>query len=426
MNHRLPRGAGALWLLMASYKLTGGPAFFLVLTILAGAALAPAAASIASRLSSRGIGVLAGVLVATNMSLAIASVRFGPWTWEVAILAAAMWCGMHAFANRDRAAWWCALGFTLACGLWMRPVFVLGVPLVAAMILRAKGARPSTSSLAAFVLPVIVAFGGLGARNATVGAPMFALPGLTEWELVRHWNANALRHPAIPPRIEIVDASGGSTLRATSLLLGSKADWRALVQKNLSFVFGARDVPEDLNVDYVRRRSDWLRMSTLSSDVSMVFILAGLLFGAARGSLSRALVVTIVVLIANAIVFAPMGDDRGMFYFVGALIAATALGSAWESRVRDPLGPFVWLVCAWAIFALLRIDDSARGTRLRYDEFVRSNHILGRDRNAPAPLGERNLRAARRELDDYGQRERFEQVYDLYERVPSRQISPGD
>lgn len=416
MDHRLPRGAGALLLLIWSINTTSGPALFLVLSILAGAALAPAAASIAARLSTRGIGVLAGVLVATNMSLAIASLRFGPWTWEVALLAAALWCGVKAFAQRTRVAWWCALGVAIACGLWMRPAFALGIPVIALMLIRTRTERPSTAALAALVLPIIVGFGGLAARNASVGAPTWAMPGLTEWELIRHWNPYALRHPAIPPQIEIVDAAGGSTLRAASLLLDSKSDWGALVHKNLRFVLGARDVPEDLNVDYVRRRSDWLRMTTLSSDVSMVFILAGLLIGVARGRVGVPLALLFALLLLHAFLFAPMGDERGMIYFVGGIIAAMGLGSLLEIRERDPLAPFVWLVCAWAVFGLLRIDDSARGARLRYDEFVRSNVILGRERNLPA---------ARRELNDYARRERFEQVYDLYEQVPSRQISPG-
>jgi len=426
MDHRLPRGAGALWLLMASYKATGGPALFLVLTILAGATLAPAAASIAARISTRGIGVLAGVLVATNMSLTIASVRYGPWIWEVAILAAALWCGVHAFANRERTVWWLGLGVTLACGLFMRPVFAFGLPLVAIMVARDFKNRPPVHALAALVLPVILATGALASRNAAVGAPKFALPGMTEWELVRHWNANALRHPSIPPNIQVVDAAGGSTLRAAWLLLDSRADWGTLVHKNLRYVLGARDVPQDLNADYVRRRSDWLRFTTLSSDVAMVLLLAGVIFGTATGRLPVPLVLLLFFLMLNAFVFSPMGDDRGMIVFVGSVIGTIALGSVLESRAQQPVMPFVWLVCAWAMLALLRIDDSARGTRLRYDEFVRSNHLLGQDRFAPAPLGERNLRAARRELDDYGRRERFEQVYDLYERVPSRQISPGD
>lgn len=417
-GHRLPRGAGALHLLAVSIRLTGTSALFAVLTILAGGATAVLAAAAGARMHSRAAGVLAGLAVATCGNLVIAGIRVGPWAWEALACAWVILAVARVRGDRSNPAEWALLGIAVACGAWLRPGFLWGALLPLPMLVGAAP-RARMACAMALLVPLAIGAGGLVARNVSVGAPPVPVAGLPAWDFARQWNPRAVFFPAVPERLEPLEASGGSLPRLLPIVLRD-GEWLAsaptILRRGLRWVLGARDEPGDLSYDYMRRRSPWLRATTLGSDTCAALAWAGLAVLLLRRRLDRALVAATAVLVAHGVLFTPHGEDRAMLCVAGALLAGGGLAEVLSARRSEPLAPWAWLAAAWFALGVLWMDDVARGPRLRYDEFARANILLAR---------EGRFELADWELEDYAARERYEMVFDLYEREPSRTISPG-
>lgn len=415
---RLPRGAGAVHLLAVSIRLTGTSALFAVMTILAGGATAVLAACAASRMHGRGAGVLAGLLVAACGNLVVAGIRVGPWAWEALAWAWVLLAVLRVRDGRANPAEWALLGAAVACGAWLRPVFWWGAVLPLPLLL-GVGGRARIACMQALLVPLAIGGGGMVARNVSVGAPPVPVAGLPAWDLARQWNPRAVMFPAVPARLEPLEASRASLPRLLSIAMRDR-EWLeaapTILRRELRWVLGARDEPDDLSYDYVRRRSPWLRATTLGPDTCAVLGWTGVLALLWRRRLDMVGAASVAVLVAHGVLFTPFGEDRAMLNVAGGILAACGLAEVLGVRRSEPLAPWTWLAAAWLMLAVLWIDDVSRGPRLRYDEFARANFLLAR---------EGRFALADWEMDDYAARERYEMVFDLYEREPARSISPG-
>ncbi|MDX2177602.1 MAG: hypothetical protein SF028_14150 [Candidatus Sumerlaeia bacterium] len=404
---RLPRGAPAVYLLSASFVWDRSATPYRWAAVAAGGAMAVLAALLAASFFGRGAGLLAGVLLAANGPLATASLRVGPWAWEALAALLALWLWRRARSRPDEPAEWLMLGAAAAFGVLLRPMFWWAPTLLALDVLLTKSRRPALGALLCAALPLVAAGGALTVRNARAGAPALPVVGSPALDLARAWNADSVAGPRWPSERLLLEAAGGSAARYASLAAGSAELRRSsprVAHALAHHVAGARDEPADLSYDYVRRRSGWLRATTLSSDLSMVLLWTSLLALLLRSRLPAGLGAAVGVLALHGFLFTPFGEDRAPLHALACVLGAGAFAGAWERRHAAPGGPWLLLAGAWTVFALLRVDDHSRGPRLRYDDFARSAAVLSRE-------GRRD--AARFERADWAARVGYEEPFDL-------------
>lgn len=415
---RLPRGAGMLYPLAGSLAITGGESVgpYIVLSLLAGAATAVLVALLGEALFGRGAGLLAGLIVTLSGSLASASVRVGPWVWEVFFFAAVLLAAVRALRHRSEPGEWATLGILCGLAIWFRGAFWWAPLLVALAAFR--GGRPSAGALVALAAPLLLSGGGLAARNARVGAPPLPVVGASAFDIARNWNPAAVPTPLLAAPPLALEASAARPLRLVGLMAESapvRAAFPAILHWRMRQLVGARDEPADLSDAYVRRRSGWLRFGALASDTVMALGWAGVIALAARRRLPVPLACGLGVVALHTIALTPWGEDRLPLQVILAVAGAAAFVHAWERRGDAPMAPWAF-VALWAgMHLLLQLDDRERGLRYRWEDFRNANIFLAQN-------GDRE--AAFYEIDDWNARELYERDHDPHQRFSVRAIWP--
>jgi len=381
-GRNLPRGAVALYLMAASFAVSGSMALYQMLSLLAGAALAVVAAEAGARLfRDRRAGLIAGLLAASNQNLVVLAVVPGPWMWEALALGLVVLCLLRVRDGAGNPAEWLLLGLATALAIWTRPFFWWGVLLapVAALAWRVP-LKPAT--LAAWALPIAVAATGLSARNVAVGASPMPVVGAPAWDFARTLHPGAHALVDLPDDLTVLRAAEGNFLTTLRLSLSQSAHREALpriLSRKLRETLGARDQSWSFSFDYMARRAETLRMTTLGPDMVAGLGWAAVLFLLYWRRLPGALTATLAILVLHALLFSPAGGDRAPLHLCASLAIAGALVLAWDQRARNPAMPLVFLTVWAACHLFLQIDDQARGSRYRAFEFGQSAQIYRRE-----------------------------------------------
>lgn len=407
---RLPRGTLGLYLLAHSRFITGEAALYLMFSLVAGGLVPVLVAMTVGRFHSRGAGLMAGILIALNSTLIFASLRIGPWAWDVAVLALLLWTGRRAWDDRSNPAEWAIFGIVIGASLWLRPMFLWGLPLglVPFFLHREK---PRWVVLVALLLPLAASTSLMLSRHWRAEAPMIPMVGHPAWDFARSWNPEAINGPCVPQRLEIYEASEGSLPRLLMLTVGdarARAVLSPLLLQHTRAMIGARDEAVELDIDYVRRRSLWMQWLSIAPDAAMAMGWAAFGFLLLRRRLPRGLGLLVAITVGHGILFGATGDERGPLQLLLAIAAALAIMDVWELRRRRPLLMLAFAGCWGLLHLLLQLDDRERGARFRYEDFARSNNMLYR-----SAMSAQERQEAIRELDDWTDREEYERAFDL-------------
>lgn len=372
---RAPRGAMAVYLMAAGMALGHGLMLFRLAAMVAAGLLAVMVAMIGARaFGDRRAGFLAGLLAATHQASATAAVLVGPWIFEATAFAAIV-LGVLMAREPGRAAWgWLLLGGAVATGIWLRPVFLWGFAAIAWAFV-AGGPRPDWRAVAVALAMVAGSVGALAARNSAVGAPVVPVVGHAGWEFARTVHPQAIHGEIVPPDLALWQASGGGFLRAVQLSLGQE-EYRAAIPGVLSFklrrMLGARDAAGTVNYDYLRRRSEALRLTTMAPDTMMALLWASVLWLLYRRRLPRIPALAAGFAVVVALFGSTAGGERIMLHVAGAVLIGGAFLDAWDRRRAAPAEPFLFLALWLAAHVMLQVDDQARESRFREQDFVRS------------------------------------------------------
>jgi hypothetical protein len=407
-GNSLPRGVLAPWFVAASYGLSGGLAVYTLFSLFAGSLVGVLCAIAAGNLfGDRRVGFVAGLLVTLQQGLVLSSLLVGPWVWEALAFAAVLCCYTRLRREPGNPAEWLLLGVATGVGIWLRPLFFWALALLP-LAMVAWRFRASAGALLAWGLPLLLLVGGLVARNLGAGAEPVPVAGHPAWDFAGTVHPGAVQHAAVPRDFAIISASGGSFPRALWLTLDSTSSRKSLpkvLSRKLREFTGARDEADTFSPDYLRRRSQLLRMCVLAPDTTMAAGWAALLFLLSIRMLPGVYPLTLAILLLHGLLFRTTGMDRLMLQSCLGMLTAGALVSAAEALKESRARAFVYLT-VWAAFTLaLQIDDHARGPRLRAREFLASASEWRRGGND---------RRLREELRDLERVRRIEADLDLY------------
>lgn len=391
-DSRLPRCTAAVYLLAVSLTVTHSLALYTVVSLLASGALAVLAALAGAQLfGCRRAGALAGLAVALHGSLALAGVLVGPWQWEALALAALLWLLPSLRADQPAARWLLA-GLLLALGLWLRSFFWWAV-LAAAVV--AWRQRPGARFIVALFLPLVISAMALVARNIVVHAPATPTVGMPAWDFLETTNPASVLKPNLPPDTTLLEASRGRFPQMMRLVLGESAYRGAILpnlERKLRELLGARDQTWSLNQDYLRRRTELLRVMTVPPDVTMALGWAAVILLVVLRRVPAPLAVAMALVLAHGLLFRTSGMERCLLH----LVLAVAIGGAGAELGKGLRGgerwPLLFLVLWAGIQWLLAVDDQARGTRFRPNEFQQAAMAFRRSGNETA---------AQEEIEDY-------------------------
>ena len=257
------------------------------------------------------------------------------------------------------------LGLLAGLGVLMKQTLLpLGLASGAVLALRAEGKRERLRAAAGFSAGLLLALAPLVARNVAVGAPPLAfdtrpLVGLP-WANARGADGSVRPSPLL---MEVLRASGGSTLRAGVLSL---ATWRddpagfvSLVARKLASAFNAAEVPDNASFYFFRDRLPWLSRLPLFPCLVGTGI-AGLALAARKGLFRKG--EGVLVLFSGLVPLAACVMVSTTTRYRSGAAAPLALGTAlllvfaYES-VRErrlvPLLPWAGLTAALVAFSLL-------------------------------------------------------------------------
>ena len=408
MEGRLPRGSLAIYLMAASFSLTGTLAVYTFAAILAGGILAVGIASItAGFFSSRRAGAIAGILAASHQSLVLATLTTGPWLWEGVALVAILGAFLRLRDRPGEILSWILPGLALGFGIWMRSFFFWGV-LLAPLAIWLWKIPISPRQGAAAILPLLILAVALCARNDAADGNFLPIVGHPAWAFSETVHPRAERQSEGPPDLAVMMASEGRFLHAVGTTLDLKA-YRGSIPAVLSIklrrFLGARDAAGAYNPSYIRRQSEMLRLTTLRPDATMAAGWAGLLFLLFLRRLPWEWAALLGLLVLHALFFYTGAGDRVLLHLAAMPVMAAAIVLAWDTRLLSPVVPFVY-IALWAAMHLgLQIDDQARGSRYRQFDFKRSARLFLR-------MGERQ--EARLEMMDYEQIRRLEREFRMH------------
>jgi hypothetical protein len=339
---RLPRGAPAYYLAAVSHALGGAFALYSLLSLLAGAMVPVLVAMAGARLfDDRRAGTLAGIAAASHHTLVVGSVFPGPWIWEALVLAALLSLALRLKDSPNAPAEWALLGITIGVGIWMRPLFWWGVPLMGFLFLRHRPAKPAIAAAFALV-PVLLLAGGLTARNMAAGAPALPTVGQPAWDFLETTNPLALRRPMVPAELFLLDASAGSFLPTLRLSLGQPEFRQGLgmvLQRKIRELVGGRDVDDSLSAAYLRLRLQTLRLTTLDPLTAMGLAWGAFLFLLLRRRLPLWLLALVAVLLVHGLLFRTDGMNRTLLHLAGCLAAGGGLALASRDSGPGATGP---------------------------------------------------------------------------------------
>lgn len=372
---RAPRGGLAVYLMAAGMALGHGLMLFRLAALAAAGLLAVMVAMIGARaFGDRRAGFLAGLLAATHQAFATAAVLVGPWIFDAAAFAAIV-LGVMLVREPGRAAWgWLLLGGGVAAGIWLRPMFLWGFVVIAWALL-AGGPRPDWRALVVALALVAGSLGALAARNSAAGASLAPVVGNPAWEFARTVHPQAVHGEIVPPDLSIWQASGGGFLRAVQLSLGQE-EYREAIPGVLSFklrrMLGARDAAGTVNYDYLRRRSEALRLTTMAPDTTMALLWASVFWLLYRRRLPVVPALAAGFAVVLALFGSTAGGERIALHVAGAVLIGGAFVDAWDRRRVAPAEPFLFLALWAASHVMLQVDDQGRESRFREQDFVRS------------------------------------------------------
>lgn len=407
-NNQLPRGALAVYLVAVSVGLSGGLAVYKIAAVLAGSALAVIGAQWGALLfADRRAGAIAGIVLAMMQPMVLGTLIPGPWLWEALAFGALGLCFCRVRADSGNPAEWLLLGLATGVAVWLRPLFFWGVVLMPAALIAWRISQ-SRACLLAWLIPLAVCVGGLVARNAAADSTRYPIVGHPGWDFANATHPGVAQSASLPSDVVIMDAGRGRFWRVLRLSLG-QSSWRAALPKVLNVklreLVGARDVAWSFNADYLRRRSEMLRVACLAPDTTMAAGWGALVFLLLCGKLPRPLMVALGIVLVHGLLFRTTGMDRLPLHVAFALLIGGGLAEAWKGRVASPSRPFVYLAL-WAFFHFaLQVDDHARGSRYRFYDFRMAAMDFRRSGDE---------RQFREELRDYERVRAIENVLDNY------------
>lgn len=368
---RMPRGVAAIYLLAGSIGLTSSLSIYKFFAITFGGLIAVLAAAFSARaFQSRRVGFLVGVVLGCTQSLVLASIIIGPWQWEALLFVALLNVSTRIADDINNVAEWLLFGVLAGIAIWLRPIFFWAPVLLLIYAASRKNLRVNLT--AALVIPVLLFAAGISARNVATRSTPLPILGDQAWDFLYNSNPGALRTPVVPSDVEVIAASHGSFLRALRITEGIST-YRAaaprIVQRKLREMLGARDVASTVNSDYLRLRSDVLRLIAFPPDVVMAAGWAGLVLLMVLRKIPRSLFVVLALLLAHGLLFGTGGFDRVPIMICFAIFACAGMIAAWDARTSLRAMPFAF-VTLWAVFHVaLQIDDQARGSRYRDSDF---------------------------------------------------------
>lgn len=378
-GQRLPRGAIAHYIAVVSHALGGGLVLYSLVALLAGSLLPVLVAIAAHHLfGDRRAGVLAGIVASSSHTLVVTTLFPGPWIWEALLFAGILIQALRIPRCRENPAEWALLAILVGAGLWMRPLFGWGIPLLALFVAFLRPANLG-AILVAVIVPVVLLGGALSARNVTVGANVIPSVGQPAWDFFETTNPKARVQPETPTDLALMESSAG-TFRRMIVRAAKNREFRgelgSVLPRKLRELVGGRDVADSLSPSYIRLRLETLRLTTLAPLTAMALAWGSLLFLLFRRRIPPAIAICLGLLLLHGLLFRTDGMERTLLHLMGALLAGGALSVAGSDLRRGANGHAFLLLVFWSTFGfLLMVDDHSRGSRFRAWEFAQSQRI---------------------------------------------------
>jgi hypothetical protein len=378
-GHRLPRGSVAVYLMALSFSLTQTLALYKLFALLAGSLIIPGMADLVARMTKdRRAGAMAGILAACAQPLVCLTLIPGPWIWEALIF---LWILLGYWRVRDdqhRLSEWAMLGLAIGVGIWLRPLFFWGAVLFPVACLVWK-IRPNWQSALAIALPVVLLTFGLVARNHVAGSTHYPLVGQQGWDFYLSSNAGSVVREASPSDLSIMIEGNGRFTKVFRIAIKDedfRQHWPGVIARKIRELFGARDVSGTFDMDYIRHRSEFLRLTTVTPDLLMAAGLASIIFLLCLGRFPKALFPVLIILTIHGLLFRTIGPDRVLLHLLNCIFIAMAFTVAVDQLKKAPWLSFLFLALWAGMHLMLQIDDQARGPRFRSFEYNRSAFLF--------------------------------------------------